>query len=544
VTDKPLPDGPAPRSWMERLAEGLAGAGFGRRPRSDSATISVHRYCVHCGHPKQMDDLYCGRCGMRSVQPQPAEALQRPSAAPPPGVISEAGKRPAAGPRLRFCGECGAAASAAAGFCGHCGREILATDAPVPDPARDNRAPFGTPSDASGGTAFPAPRFPSDADEACQDEDAPRLSNECPLNPMVEAAFRWWERTSAFSPSSPSQSAASSEAMVDWSAAPPHGEPPRPAPGNDGSHHAPEAPVDADEAVHHHEAMPWFQPRTSSIETSQAPPPAADSRDVHRGDIPVPPHVGTAASSEPAARGNRAAAASSVADPLQPPPCVPTPMGSLDTRPARPTGRLILGVGAAALLAITATVLLPRTKHRHATAPPAPALPGHLSVRVPAGIEPALLSVTVLRDRRLAETLDAKLLDEVTTTQLAAQPLRAGAYQLRFLYRKKLLAETTAEVRAGENASVQPSERELAEIEYEAGLRRQGSPEEKGYFERVLRLNPDHVNAHLQLAAYELVHGSRPAAERHLAAVRRLDPHNADAVALARLLRKQKSKRP
>jgi cytochrome c-type biogenesis protein CcmH/NrfG len=52
------------------------------------------------------------------------------------------------------------------------------------------------------------------------------------------------------------------------------------------------------------------------------------------------------------------------------------------------------------------------------------------------------------------------------------------------------------------------------------------------------------VNAHLQLAAYEMAHGSRSAAERHLAAARRLEPHNPDAVALARLLRKQKNRRP
>jgi hypothetical protein len=246
---------------------------------------------------------------------------------------------------------------------------------------------------------------------------------------------------------------------------------------------------------------------------------------------------------EQAARENRRSAASSTAVPLQKPPFMPPGTEFPERRPTRPIGRLIVGAGVVTLAAI-AMVLAPRPRHQHAPLPSAPALPGLLSVRVPAGVEPTLLSATVLHDHRLAEALDSKLLDQVTATQLAAQPLRAGVYELRFLYRKKLLAEMTAEVRAGECTTLQPSARELADIEYEAGLRSQGSPEEKGYFERVLLLDPNHVNAHLQLAAYELVHGSRPGAERHLAAVWRLDPHNADAVSLMRLLRKQKNRRP
>jgi hypothetical protein len=465
---------------------------------------------------------------MRSVPPQAelAEAFPGGGEATPALVVPSfpnAGRRPAAAPQVRFCAECGAAAPGVAGFCGHCGQKLIPSQAPVSGAAPDDRAPFGAPTPPSDGIAVPSSGVAAGAAEFSPDEGTPWPANERPLNPMVEAAFQWWERTSAFSPMGSPQPAGSGEAGTAWHGAIPDAASDGPASGAN---------------RYDEDAPPWFQPRPVSPGANPAPPP-------HGWDVPQRSHSAPPPAGEPAPPAQPAVGSSSSAaeDSLTLPYGTPT-AAFPDSRRARPIGRLILGIGAATVIA--AAFWAPRLKHRPALtpAPPAPALPGHLSVQVPDGVDPALLSVTVLRDHRLAETLEARPLDEVAAAELTAQPLRAGVYQIRFTYRKKLLAEATTEVRAGQSAAVQPAARELAEVEYEAGLRCQGSPEEKGCFEHVLRLDPNHVNAHLQLAAYEMVHGDRPAAGHHLAAVRRLDPHNADAVALTRLLRKEKGRRP
>jgi hypothetical protein len=405
------------------------------------------------------------------------------------------------------------------------GRKVLPTDATVPDPAPGGRSRFSMPVNRSEGTTCSPPDPPSGPGDADFEADPPFLSTERPLTPLEEAAFQWWERTSVFSPWGTPRPSASPDAAGELDAASPHEEPQRPDLCDEPYLRASTTPVDSGEAADPGEAEPWFQPHGPSLRAEPLTTPA---------DV--------AALMELAARENQGSAASTTG-PFRKPTSVLSEIAFPERRPTRPTGRWIVGVGIV-MLAALALMLAPRTRHENVPAPNVAPLPGLLSVRIPAGIDPALLSATVMRDHQLAEGLDSKRLDQVMASTLAAQPLRAGVYQLRFLYRKKLLAEMTAEVRASECVIIQPPDRELADIEYEAGLRSQGSPEEKGYFRRVLLLDPNHVNAHLQLAAYEMVHGSPSAAERHLAAVRRLDPHNADAVALARLLRKQKNRRP
>jgi hypothetical protein len=524
VIDKPHPDDSAPRSWMARLAEGLSGATFGRRPAPEPAIAASPRFCFHCGRQIEAEDVYCGKCGMRCAQSRqaPETVRQESGVLPPEGVapsLSGAG-RGTAEPQLWFCEECGTARGATDEFCGHYGRNVLPTDGAVPDPAPGDRSRFSMPANPSEGTTF-SPSGPSDTDFV---DDPPFLSRERPLTPLEEAAFRWWERTSVFSPWGTPRPSVSPEAAGEPDAASLDEEPLCQERSDEPSLHASTIRVDSGEAADPDEAEPWFQSRGPSLWAEPATPPA---------DV--------AALMELAARENRGSAASTTG-PSQKPTSVLSESEFPERRPTRPTGRWLVGVGTV-MLAALAMMLAPRTRHEYVPAPNAAPLPGLLSVRIPAGIDPALLSATVMRNHQLAEGLDLRRLDQVMVSTLAAQPLRPGVYQLRFLYRKKLLAEMTAAVRASECVTIQPPDRELADIEYEAGLRSQGSPEEKGYFHRVLLLDPDHVNAHLQLAAYELVHGSRSAAERHLAAIRRLDPHNADAVALARLLRIQKNRR-
>jgi hypothetical protein len=95
----------------------------------------------------------------------------------------------------------------------------------------------------------------------------------------------------------------------------------------------------------------------------------------------------------------------------------------------------------------------------------------------------------------------------------------------------------------GRTAALALSPRELAEIEYEAGVDSAAANRDSdvGYFQRVLQLDPDHVNAHLQLAAYGLIRGSAQDVETHLAAVRKVAPRNASASEIERLLRRLKN---
>ncbi len=179
-------------------------------------------------------------------------------------------------------------------------------------------------------------------------------------------------------------------------------------------------------------------------------------------------------------------------------------------------------------------------------APPAMA-GGRLSVEVPTGLPSNSLRVTVVRANQPVKTARGELLKGVPPEKIGGVTLEPGSYIVRFLYRQTPLREVRAEIRRGQDTIIQPSRWQLADIEYTAGeaAARLGGPDQHGdsdvvHFRRTLTLDPDHINAHLQMAAYELLNGKRSDVERHLGNIRRLAPQHPDLVQLEALLKKRK----
>lgn len=172
---------------------------------------------------------------------------------------------------------------------------------------------------------------------------------------------------------------------------------------------------------------------------------------------------------------------------------------------------------------------------------------GRLSVEVPSGLPANSLRVTVVRDNAPAKAANGELLKGLPPEKIGGVSLKPGSYIVRFLYRRTPLREVRAEIRRGQDTIIQPSRWQLADIEYSAGeaAARLGSPDEDGdsdvvHFRRALKFDPDHVNAHLQMAAYELLNGKRSDVERHLGNIRRLAPQHPDLAQLEALLKKRK----
>lgn len=233
-----------------------------------------------------------------------------------------------------------------------------------------------------------------------------------------------------------------------------------------------------------------------------------------------------------------------------------------DENPARATlaqrvrrllsGRLVFDIAAgAALVALLAYAVSTdpafRWPRRNRSQAPAIALtaaaalppPGFVSVPELPILPQGRLRVSLLRAGDYAKSVDGEVVNALLPQVLARRGLPPGIYGAIFRYRGHPLPALVAEVRSGSRTTLAPPLRALAAIEYREGLEQAGTGPnpDVSYFRRVLRLQPNHVNAHLQLAAYELVRGSRYLAQWHLDAVRRADPGNADAARVQRLLR-------
>jgi len=191
----------------------------------------------------------------------------------------------------------------------------------------------------------------------------------------------------------------------------------------------------------------------------------------------------------------------------------------------------------------------PRASAPRAAQAPKPAEPpakraqtGNVLVQAPRGIAPAELRVSLLRFGEVARAADGRPVSNLAPAQLRAVHLEPGIYVARVNYRDLSLPELVADVTAGEPSPLAITTTALAEAEYAAGLRasEKGGTADIPYFRRAVRLNPGHLDAHLQLAAFELVNGSRRSVQGHLTAVRRIDPDNPDAARVERLLRGRK----
>ena len=222
-------------------------------------------------------------------------------------------------------------------------------------------------------------------------------------------------------------------------------------------------------------------------------------------------------------------------------------------RPSAPARRTppvqwLLGAGAlTCLLAAALTVALVRGSgegKNPVKAPPPPGT-GILSLEIPTALPAGSVSATLLKDGATV-THDGAKLENVPPDRIGGRAFPAGRYVLRFHYRKARLADVTAEVKDGEETAVGPSRFQLADIEYEAGLRasREGRAVDNDidvvHFRRAVGLDPEHVNAHLQLAVYELLNGSIAGVERQLEVVRRLEPKHPDLATIQSLIDKRK----
>jgi hypothetical protein len=164
---------------------------------------------------------------------------------------------------------------------------------------------------------------------------------------------------------------------------------------------------------------------------------------------------------------------------------------------------------------------------------------GTMAVEFPAGAHPDEFRTTLLRFGEVARS-EGKALDRLTADELAVTPVEPGIYVARHRYLGRPLPDSVVRITPGTPAVIRPAARDLAEAEYRLGIDTdlQGKAGVE-HFRRAVKLNPDHVQAHLQLAAYELLSGSPGAVKAHLAAVRRVEPNNPEAKRVARILRQR-----
>lgn len=162
---------------------------------------------------------------------------------------------------------------------------------------------------------------------------------------------------------------------------------------------------------------------------------------------------------------------------------------------------------------------------------------GNVWVSVPAPVSAADLRLTVLQFGEPAPFSAREKLERVEVDRVQGAALPPGFYVVRFAYLGIALPDEVAEVRPGQRLLLRPREEELAKIEYRSAI--EGATYRDAdipHFRRVLELDPNHGAAHLQLAAYELLHGSPAAVEKHLAAVRRSHPKDPEAERVEHLL--------
>lgn len=163
---------------------------------------------------------------------------------------------------------------------------------------------------------------------------------------------------------------------------------------------------------------------------------------------------------------------------------------------------------------------------------------GRLEVRIPAGVDSTVLRVSVLLGGSYAAPEKDRVMRLLTPEELAQAPLPPGHYTAVVSYRDQVLTGIPVDLQAGKTTPVMLPREELARIELEAALTRQseGQDADIAHFERVIALDPEHVDARLQLAAHALATGATEEARRHLAVVERQDPHSPHAARIRRLL--------
>lgn len=166
--------------------------------------------------------------------------------------------------------------------------------------------------------------------------------------------------------------------------------------------------------------------------------------------------------------------------------------------------------------------------------------PGMVAVRLPKGVQTSQLRVTLLQGNEVAHTTGRMAVKQIPAMQLVGRSLDPGAYVARFVYRGRALPELQAVVRPGGRTVIVVPRAHLAEAEYLGGLQaaKDGKPDVP-FFQRALKMNPKHLGAHLQLAAFQMAHGTRVGAERHLHVVRQEDPQNKDLERVERMLLKR-----
>lgn len=163
---------------------------------------------------------------------------------------------------------------------------------------------------------------------------------------------------------------------------------------------------------------------------------------------------------------------------------------------------------------------------------------GTVLVQAPEGSAPEALRVSILQGGIYAAPAKDQLLRLLSPADLAQAPLPAGEYTAVFSYRQQVLTGVPVRIQPGK-ATVLPVPRtELARIEYETALARQNEDRNADveHFQRVVALDPEHLDARLQLAAHALATGEPEEARRHLDVIDRVDSTNPHAARIRRLL--------
>lgn len=193
----------------------------------------------------------------------------------------------------------------------------------------------------------------------------------------------------------------------------------------------------------------------------------------------------------------------------------------------------------AAIVVVAVRELMPPPRRR--TAPAAATVrvqpPGRARVDLPASVPQELTRVSLIRNGDYARTPDGVQLRDVRADYLEALPLTPGLYVAMFTYREAPVGGDVVQVDSGHTVQVRVPVKKMAEVEYAAALEAPAvGNTDVARFQRTARLDPQHVNARLQLAAWALSQGDRRMARAELASVRRIDPRNPHLQRVARLL--------
>jgi hypothetical protein len=227
---------------------------------------------------------------------------------------------------------------------------------------------------------------------------------------------------------------------------------------------------------------------------------------------------------------------------------------SKESRAARPGDAVVsrylfavLGAGIFSGLAaaIMLSLLGPTAGPQRAASIPKAEQVASLALEVPAGADPGEVRVTLLQSGRPVQANGGATMRELDPSTLLAATFKPGLYVARVTYRGKPADDLTLRAAPGEPNVLPLAGPKLAAIEYAAGEAADRLHEGDGipYFRRAVQLDRRHVPAHLQLAAFELVHGSPDAVKAQLTTVRQLDPGNKDAAAVEKLLQARLSHR-